>query len=210
VIQNIRGGNKRINNTEKQHDIMDEFVTMETYHVHRNILAIGERRSGYFANLFHYGIDDGDHCTNVELSARAATYFPDLLDYMYDSKAFTITTQNAAALLFLAQAFQVTSLQSKAEEFIERDIRLANFGCYMSDALYFSDEKLAFRAMDAYGKEVLELCSSNQTISKILRAPISSSVSKAEEKCKTAWTFLTGVPKAFASSMQQPSNTNEH
>ena len=95
---------------------------METYHVHRNILAIGERRSGYFANLFHYGIDDGDHCTNIELSPRAATYFPDLLDYMYESKAFVLTTRNAVSLLFLAQAFQVASLQNKAEDFIEKDI----------------------------------------------------------------------------------------
>jgi hypothetical protein len=184
---------------------------MDTYHVHRNILAIGERRSGYFANLFHYGIDDGDHCTNVELSPRAATYFPDLLDYMYESKAFEITTRNAVALAFLAQAFQVTSLQKKVEDFIERDIRLANFGWYMSDALYFSDERLAFKAMDAYGKEVLELCSScNRTISKILTAPISSSVSKAEEKCKHAWTFLTNAPKALVSSIRKSPKMNKH
>mmetsp|Transcript_3662 Transcript_3662/g.6470 ORF Transcript_3662/g.6470 Transcript_3662/m.6470 type:complete len:221 (-) Transcript_3662:360-1022(-) len=75
----------------------------KTYNVHRNILAIGERRSGYFANLLHYGIDDGNQCSRIELASRAAACFPDLLDYMYSSKAFAITTKKCdCSVLFVA------------------------------------------------------------------------------------------------------------
>jgi hypothetical protein len=170
----------------------DSFVD-RTYNVHRNILAIGERRSGYFANLLHYGIDDGNSRSDIELSSRAATYFPDLLDFMYSSKAFDITTRNAIALLFLSQAFQVVSLETQVEKFIHEDIKLYNFGYYMSDALYFSDETIALKVIDTCEKEAMLLFNSpnNRALSSILNVPILSSVLKVEEKCKDIWSFLT-------------------
>jgi hypothetical protein len=169
----------------------DSFVD-RTYNVHRNILAIGERRSGYFANLLHYGIDDGNSSSDIELSSRAATYFPDLLDFMYSSKAFDITTRNAIALLFLSQAFQVVSLETKVDKFIHEDIKLYNFGYYMSDALYFSDETIALKVIDTCEKEAMLLFNSpNIHLSSILNVPILSSVLKVEEKCKDMWSFLT-------------------
>jgi BTB/POZ domain len=170
----------------------------ETYHVHRNILAIGSRRSVYFGNLFHYGIDDGDHSTNVELNERAASFFPDLLDYMYGSTAFAICTRNAVALLFLSQAFQLPTLQQLVERFIERDVCLFNFGCYLSDALYYSDETMAMKVMDKCGNEVLQFCGNNQTLSTILRAPLSSTAIKTKQKIQETWSFFTGASEALA------------
>ena len=171
----------------------DNSCVDRTYNVHRNILAIGERRSGYFANLLHYGIDDGNSCSDIELSSRAATYFPDLLDFLYSSTAFDITTRNAIALLFLSQAFQVVSLETKVEKFIHADIKLSNFGYYMSDALYFSDETIAFKVIDTCEKEAMLLFNSpNIHLSSIiLNVPILSSVLKVEEKWKDIWLFLT-------------------
>ncbi|KAG7348349.1 BTB/POZ domain containing protein [Nitzschia inconspicua] len=171
--------------------------SIETYHVHRNILAIGPRRSGYFANLFHYGIDDGDRCTHVELNERVASFFPDFLDYMYASKAFTIATRNSIALLFLSESFQVTSLHQQVERFIESDINLVNFGWYMTEALYYSDEAMAMKVMDKCGNEVLQFCGNNQNLSRLLRTPLSSTTSKAREKVQDAWTFLTGASTAL-------------
>uniref|UniRef100_A0A6U9XWS4 BTB domain-containing protein n=1 Tax=Pseudo-nitzschia australis TaxID=44445 RepID=A0A6U9XWS4_9STRA len=179
----------------------------KTYNVHRNILAIGERRSGYFANLLHYGIDDGNQCSRIELASRAAACFPDLLDYMYSSKAFAITTKNAIALFFLSQAFQVVSLEAKTKTFIDKDIQLFNLGCYLSDALYFSEEKIALKAIDTCEKEVMSLLNYNNSnannnnsnanarvgLLKILRVPLLSSVSVlgAEQRCKSVWSFLS-------------------
>ena len=171
----------------------DNSCVDRTYNVHRNILAIGERRSGYFANLLHYGIDDGNSCSDIELSSRAATYFPDLLDFLYSSTAFVITTRNAIALLFLSQAFQVVSLETKVETFLHEDIKLSNFGYYMSDALYFSDETIAVKVIDTCEKEAMLLLNSpNIPLSSIiLNVPILSSVLKVEEKWKDIWLFLT-------------------
>lgn len=178
-------------------DLSEEAAT-EMYHVHRNILAIGSRRTGYFANLFHYGIDDGDHSTNIELSERAASFFPDLLDYMYASKAFAISTENAVSLLFLSQAFQMPMLQRQVETFIESDIGLSNIGSYLSDALYYSDEKMVMTVMEKCGKEILQFCGNNQNLSRILRAPLSSTALKTKEKIQDTWTFFTGASKALA------------
>ena len=182
---------KRQNNSDEYSS--DNSFVDRTYNVHRNILAIGARRSGYFANLLHYGIDDGNSCSDIELSSRAATYFPDLLDFLYSSTAFDITTRNAVALLFLSQAFQVVSLETKVEKFLQEDIKLSNFGYYMSDALYFSDETIAFKVMDTCEKEAMLLFHSpNSHLSSIfLNVPILSSVRKVEEKCTDIWLFLT-------------------
>lgn len=166
------------------------------YYVHRNILAIGERRSGYFANLLHYRIDDGNRCSTIELSSRAADCFPDLLDYMYSSRAFEITTQNAMALLFLSQSFQVTALECKVKSFIEKDIKLNNFGYYMSDALHFSDEGIAVKIISTCEQEALSLMkgvASNVDVGlgKLLKAPLLSSITRAETFCSGIWSFLT-------------------
>lgn len=170
-------------------------ASVDTYHVHRNILAIGERRSAYFANLFHYGVDDGDQCTRVELSSRAAAYFPELLDYIYSSQAFSIATRNAVALLFLAQAFKVSSIRSQVQAFIESDVRLNNFGYYMSEAIHFSDDMVALKVMDACGSEVLQMCF-DSSLSRILRSSFAASVSKAEETFLSTWDLFARFPRA--------------
>ena len=164
------------------------------YHVHRNILAIGERRSGYFANLLHYGIDDGRNSSDVELCSRAAAYFPDLLDYLYSSKAFTITTSNAVALFYLSQAFQVESLESSIEKFIKRDVKLFNFGRYMSEALYFGDETMAVNIINICENEAMLLLYMHNNNSnsnyRFKMSGFSSAVLKAEEKCENVRLFV--------------------
>jgi hypothetical protein len=88
-------------------------------------------------------------------------------------------------------------LKSQVECFIEGDIKLSNFAFYMSDALYYSDDKMAMKVIDTCGKEALQLCGNNQSISTLLRAPLFSSANKAGEKCKDIWTLLTAAPKAL-------------
>ena len=63
----------------------------------------------------------------------------------------------------------------------------------MSDALYFSDETIAFKAIDTCEKEAMLLFNNSPNIhlSSMLNVPILSSVRKVEEKCKDIWLFLT-------------------
>ena len=79
------------------------------------------------------------------------------------------------------------------EKFLHDDIKLSNFGYYMSDALYFSDETIALQVLDTCEKEALLLLNSpNIPLSSIiLNVPILSSVRKVEEKCQDIWLFLT-------------------
>jgi len=200
IIQENQGKNN--NTTINGRDDNDSVPFQEKiYNVHRNILAIGERRSGYFANLLHYGIDDGNQCSRIELSSRAAAYFPDLLDYIYSSRAFAITTRNAIALLFLAQAFQVVSLEARVKTFIDQDIQLFNFGYYLSDALYFSEETIALKAIHTCEEEVVSLLSRNTNgdatvdlgLYRIIKVPLSSSLQHAGKKCQALWSFLSSA-----------------
>jgi hypothetical protein len=193
----IRDDSAKISNATGDVSNPSNIIAERTYHVHRNILAIGERRSGYFANLLLYGIDDGNRCSCIELSSRGVDYFPDLLDFMYSSKAFAITTRNAMALLFLSQSFQVVALEARVKVFIEHDIRLGNFGYYMSDALHFSDETIAIKIISTCEKEAMSLMKdvtpSNVDFGlyKILKVPMLSSAVRAEHFCHGVWSFLT-------------------
>ncbi|VEU33947.1 unnamed protein product [Pseudo-nitzschia multistriata] len=192
VVRKNRAGDSAADSSLPAHET--------TYNVHRNILAVGERRSQYFANLLHYGIDDGGGSSVVELAPRAAACFPDLLDFVYSSEAFCVTTRNAIALLFLARAFQVPSLEARAEAFVEKDLRLVTFGCYLADALYFSEEAVALRAMDACEREVLSLLNGRggaerakrpRGLCKLLGVPLLASVLEAEHRARTVWSVLT-------------------
>ena len=161
-------------------------------------MAFGERRSGYFSSLFHYAIDDGERCTNIELPTRAVEHLPELLDYMYFSRSFSISTSNAVPLLFLAKSLQISSLQSSVEDFLRTDVRkLFNFGSYLSDALYFGDPRIVGCVRDTGGKEVLELTlsRSNGTMSQLLVSPFSDSASRFGTQCQSMWFFLTRFPK---------------
>ena len=172
--------------------------TVSTYFVHRNILALGQRRSGYFSTLFHYDIDDGVRCTNIELSSRAAEHFPDILDYMYFSRAFAVTTNNAVPLLFLAQSLQVKSLLRLVETFLEDDMRkLFNFGKYLSDALYFSDPHIVGCIRDTGGKEVRELtfATPKGSLGSLLKSSLSTSASHLKCQAQDIWFFVSRFPE---------------
>lgn len=60
--------------------------TRETnsFHVHRNILAAGPRKSGYFEGVFRSkGLQESsERVTRFELSSKEAEVFPLLLDYI--------------------------------------------------------------------------------------------------------------------------------
>ena len=174
--------------------------SISTYFVHRNILALGQRRSSYFSTLFHYGIDDGDRCTNIELSSRAADHFPDLLDYMYFSRAFAVTTNNAVPLMFLAQSLQVKSLLRIVEDFLEDDVRkIFNFGKYLSDALYFSDPRIVGCIRDTGGKEVrkLTLTTPKGSFGSLLKSCLSTSAAHFRCQAKDMWFFVSRFPERF-------------
>ena len=124
------------------------------FHVHRNVLALGARKSEYFARLFarERFRESETNTSLIELESLAAVAFPVLLDYLYNawSDELAITNENATALHHLGTYFEVTLLREKVQQFWEANLSLENCALYYEHARVFNDEKVV--------KAVVEKC----------------------------------------------------
>ena len=140
------------------------------YHIHKSVLAIGPRRSAFFAHAFqgkHSGQSStgGNHSdcmsdcggllpiatytdvsretTRIELEEIAANAIPECLDYIYsNSGELDISTENACALHYLSYALEIKSLRRKVREFWINDLDMANLPLYYKHACIFKDENI--------------------------------------------------------------------
>jgi hypothetical protein len=84
---------------------------VQEYHVHRCILTVGARKSGYFERICRTDSEFQEGSTQtsrIELEQIAADAIPVMLDYLYDkdfSLVFIATTRLATALHYLALYF---------------------------------------------------------------------------------------------------------
>ena len=105
-----------------------ESNSKKTYHVHKNILGLGPKKSGYFEAILKSG-QFSESCNStsvVELPSDIAACFPDFLDYMYAQPSeckCIINRENRRALQYLAKYFLVPKLTSAIHGFIEQDIQ---------------------------------------------------------------------------------------
>ena len=156
--------------------------TEKIYHVHKNILSVGPRKSEYFCSLFrctaannhlssqHGG--GGDTATGgvvqlretesktstIVLEEMAAKAFPRLLDFAYSSTdTLYITTENAIALRYLAQYFGMRLLHKKVMEFLRKDITLSNMNTYVCDSYYFQDTKISNLVADTCAANIIDV-----------------------------------------------------
>ena len=115
----------------------------DTYHVHKNILAVGPCRSDYFASLFRstHLAESQTNTSHIILEDPAAKSMPMLLDFMYDpNHKLDITTKHVVALRYLAKYFGIRILYRKVMEYHKNDMTLDNIGTYIADAVVFHDE----------------------------------------------------------------------
>jgi len=101
---------------------------VKTYHVHRNILATGPKKSGYFEALLKSGqFSESSNSTSVvELTMGIAHDFDVFLDYLYSSPSECkrlINRYNHSSLLHLAKYFLVPKLLEDVYDFIKKDIQ---------------------------------------------------------------------------------------
>ena len=125
------------------------------YHVHRAQLAVGPRRSDYFATLFknrrrmmirnERGTDASTDGTYIELKASAAAAFPIMLDFMYSPIGTPVeaTTESAVALRHLASCFGIRELFNCVTDFIKSDLRSETAPTYLLEAATYKHDKLA-------------------------------------------------------------------
>lgn len=116
----------------------------DTYHVHKNIMAVGPCRSDYFASLFRstHLAESQTNTSRIDLEEPAAQAMPIMLDFIYDipEHKLDISTQHVVALRYLAKYFGIRILYRKVMEFHKRDMDLENIGRYIADAVIFHDE----------------------------------------------------------------------
>jgi hypothetical protein len=99
---------------------------VDTYHVHKCILAFGPRRSDYFATLFQQQMQENAiNTSRVELDEDgAADLFPLLLDHIYSDEDMefaenTTTFEQASRIYELGEYFQIPSLLKMVAGFFE-------------------------------------------------------------------------------------------
>jgi BTB/POZ domain len=116
-----------------------------TYYCHKAYLALGARKSEYFARLFRNGdYKESQNCTSrIELDPLAADCFPYILDYMYaPERQLQITTETATVLHHLGEYFEMPSLRWEATQFCKKDLSFGNADIYYEHATVFQDDTI--------------------------------------------------------------------
>ena len=116
------------------------------YHVHKNVLSVGPKKSLYFERLFqNKNFSESDTKTSrIELNHKAVLAFPQMLDYLYSQEhKLELTTDDATALCFLGQYFEMHRLRWEASRFCKNDMSLETVATYYQHAKIFLDEKIS-------------------------------------------------------------------
>jgi hypothetical protein len=110
--------------------VRKESGQVDTYHVHRVVLAVGPRGSDYFATVFSQTSlqESSTQTSRVELHEEAANVLPNLLDYMYPEITLdlsVLTFDQAFELVSLSEYFEIPGLiQAIAVEYFEERLEI--------------------------------------------------------------------------------------
>jgi hypothetical protein len=118
--------------------------TVDTYHVHKHVLAFGPRRSKFLAEAFRTSSTPSGSCfTRFLMEDAAATMFPLLLDFIYSPAIdIKVKRENAVALRYLAKTFKVRPVLVKVAIFIADDMSVSSLDTYVTDSSIYEDHKV--------------------------------------------------------------------
>jgi len=157
----------RANHTSTSSGDGDEITT--TYHVHKFFLAVGPRKSEYFATLFSKGgrFAEAKDCTSrIPLDELAARSFPILLDYLYsETYVLPLDTNNATAIHSMAKYFDMRRLRWEAKQFWRKDIQSPTAcGVYYEHARMLKDDKVMEAATESCSKNILRISKTSRLV----------------------------------------------
>jgi hypothetical protein len=124
----------------------------ETYHVHRRVLAVGPKRSEYFARLFKKA--NSSNKSAIELGSVEAKVFPSVLDHMYTDSKMHLDTEKAYALYSLAEHLEITSVLQSVTEFYSKKMTKGNVVDFLTIAESFRDKTLLQAAVGRCAEEM--------------------------------------------------------
>jgi hypothetical protein len=103
------------------------------YHVHKTYLAVGPRKSEYFASLFRSQIKETTtNASEITLQDNAADAIPLILDFMYAKEYLSISVAQAMSLQFLAQCFAIKRLRRNVTSFVQSNMTMDIRRCHFS------------------------------------------------------------------------------
>jgi len=147
----------RLDPSQSHSDIELQILGVETdetttYFVHKHMIAVGPRSSGYMNDAFR---SENASTFQVVLDEKTSSLIPKILDFMYcHENDIEITTENSVALRQLGKMLKIVPLEVKASNFILKDLGVSNnLSQYVTDGCYFNDEEVM--------KGVVEKCSTN-------------------------------------------------
>lgn len=115
---------------------------IQTYHVHKNFLALGPRKSEYFLGIFKsHDPDVSPNMTEIELLQSAADVVPDVLDYIYAEK-IVFSSKTALGIRFLSQCFGIKVLYQNVMKFILQDLTIDTAVVYYITSTQLGDQKI--------------------------------------------------------------------
>ena len=147
--------------------VQTETQEKERFHVHRRVLAVGPKRSEYFARIFKKKNTSNKSVLN--LGKLEYSVFPMMLDYMYAGVNLHLNTTRAYALYSLAENVEVSSILQSVTEFYEKIMTKDNIIHFITLGRGFCDKTLLEAAI---GKCAEELRSIDQTVSAKLEPAI--------------------------------------
>jgi hypothetical protein len=110
-------------------------ATVDRYHVHRNILAVGPRHGEYFAAQFQLETKETLNKTSkIELEDSRADAFPLLLDFLYSRQIPDLTAASAACLYHLSEYFDMPELRRVVEDHYRQNLTKSNLVEFISHA----------------------------------------------------------------------------
>jgi hypothetical protein len=119
--------------------------TAEHYHVHKNMLAVGKRKSEFFTNVFQEQRKSAkrSNVTELRLPSTAANMIPMLLDYVYaGDKALVLSSETAPGMRYLSQYFGMRTLFERIMKFIQKDLSLKTLVAYYKGSTDLCDQKV--------------------------------------------------------------------
>jgi len=128
---------------------------VKTYHLHKNFLCVGKRRSEYCLQVLATASGDPP-LTEIILYDAAVHQIPNVLDYIY-CKRLRLHADTAVPLRFLAQFLGIKVLFKKVMDFIGTNLSLATITSYLRDATLLKDEKLLGMAARHVARNILHV-----------------------------------------------------
>jgi hypothetical protein len=146
--------------------ICHDGMMVAIYHVHRNIVGYGSRKSDFFLKEFQKQQQQqqqqnaplGVNETLISLPAALAKVFPMVLDFIYYTKEAkqTLTAERACNVFKLSETLEIPALQNAIAEFYAKNLSLKNLGEFLWAASKAKADRLLIVSKAKIGQLITE------------------------------------------------------